>query len=153
MISVSVCLSVFVSVCLSASLSPELRARSSLIFRDVIYGRGSVLLWGRRDTLSTSGFMDDVIFAHNVSAYIATRKGRALKITLQVAAPGAESAVYDYFVSTDVLPCQSYSPNSPRPPVFQNTDGISKHRLSPYTSTVYITNITFYLMFPVPSVI
>jgi len=35
------------------------------------------------------------------------------------------------------------SPNSPMPPVFQNTDGISKHRLSPYTSTVYITNITF----------
>ena len=27
----------------------------------------------------------------------------------------------------------------------QNTDGISKHRLSPYTSTIYITHITFYL--------
>ena len=34
--------------------------------------------------------------------------------------------------------------------MFQNTDGISKHRLSPYTSTIYITNSTFYLMFPVP---
>jgi len=33
-----------------------------------------------------------------------------------------------------------------------NTDGISKHRLSPCTS-IYITNITFYLMFRVPSVI
>jgi len=32
------------------------------------------------------------------------------------------------------------------------TDGISKHRLSPYTSTIYITNITFCLMFPIPTV-
>jgi len=53
--------------------------------------------------------MDDVIFAHNVSAYIATGKGRALKITLQVAAPGAESAVYDYFVSRDVLPFTEFT--------------------------------------------
>ena len=30
----------------------------------VIYGRGSVLLWWRSDTLCTSGFMGDVIFAH-----------------------------------------------------------------------------------------
>jgi len=29
-----------------------------------ICGRGSVLLWRRSDTLCTSGFMDDVIFAH-----------------------------------------------------------------------------------------
>jgi len=41
-----------------------------------------------------------------------------------------------------------FSRNSPRPPMFQNTDGISKHRLSPYTSTIYITNITFYLIYP-----
>jgi len=45
------------------------------------------------------------------------------------------------------------SPNSPRLPMFKNTDGISKHRLSPYTSVIYITNITFYFMFPVPAVI
>ena len=37
--------------------------------------------------------------------------------------------------------------------MLENTDGISKHTLSPYTSTIYITNITFYLMFPVPTVI
>ena len=30
----------------------------------VIYCRGSVLLWRRSDSLCTSGFMDDVIFAH-----------------------------------------------------------------------------------------
>jgi len=33
-------------------------------FVHVTYGRGSVLLWRRSDMLSTSGFMDDVIFAH-----------------------------------------------------------------------------------------
>ena len=30
----------------------------------VTCGRGSVLLWQRSDTLRTSGFMDDVMFAH-----------------------------------------------------------------------------------------
>ena len=34
------------------------------IFVRVTYGRGSVLLWRRNDKLCTSGFMDDVIFAH-----------------------------------------------------------------------------------------
>jgi len=33
-------------------------------FMHVTYGRGSVLLWRRSDTLCTPGFMDDVIFAH-----------------------------------------------------------------------------------------
>ena len=31
----------------------------------VAYGRGSVLLWQRSDTLCTSSFVDDVMFAHN----------------------------------------------------------------------------------------
>jgi len=29
-----------------------------------IYGRGSILLWWHSDTLCTSGFMDDIMFAH-----------------------------------------------------------------------------------------
>jgi len=33
-------------------------------FLHVACGRGSVLLWRRSDMLCTSGFMDDVIFAH-----------------------------------------------------------------------------------------
>ena len=37
----------------------------------------------------------DITFAHNVPAYMATRKRRAPKVTPQVATPGAESAVYD----------------------------------------------------------
>jgi len=47
-----------VSVCLS-----HLRNYTSDLHH-VTYGRGSVLLWQRSDTLCTSGFMDDVIFAH-----------------------------------------------------------------------------------------
>jgi len=38
--------------------------------------------------------MADVIFAHSVQSYIATRKGRALKLAPQVVAPGTKSAVY-----------------------------------------------------------
>jgi len=33
-------------------------------FMHVTYGRGSVLLWRRCDTLCTSGFVDDVILVH-----------------------------------------------------------------------------------------
>jgi len=71
----------------------------------VIHGRGSVLLWRPSDILCTSGCMDDVIFVHNVHACIAIRKARALKVTRQMAAQGAESAVY-YCVVVDLLrPC------------------------------------------------
>ena len=53
--SVSVC----VFVCLSAIISDQTN-----LFVHVTYGRGSVLLWQHSDTLCTSGFMDDAIFAH-----------------------------------------------------------------------------------------
>ena len=36
-------------------------------FVHVTYGRGSVLFWRRSDTLCTSGFMDNIIFAHKPS--------------------------------------------------------------------------------------
>ena len=39
----------------------------------VTYVRGSVLLWWLCDTLCTSGFTDDVIFAHN-EAYAGCRR-------------------------------------------------------------------------------
>jgi len=42
----------------------------------------------------------DIMFAHNVPAYTATRKWRVLKVTPQVATPGAESAVYDCLVGS-----------------------------------------------------
>jgi len=57
-----VCLSVCLCVCLSMIISSELHVRSSSNFMHVTYGRGSVLLWRRSDTLCTSCFMDDVIF-------------------------------------------------------------------------------------------
>ena len=65
------------------------------IFVHVTNGRGSVLLWRRSDMLRrpTYGRLHTIAPAH-----IATRKGRTLKVTMQVAAPGAESAVYDCFV-------------------------------------------------------
>ena len=57
-------------VCLSVCLSvrDHISATTPPIFTKyfvhVNYGRGSVLLWRRNDTLCTSGFMDDVMFAH-----------------------------------------------------------------------------------------
>jgi len=90
------------------------------------YGRGSVLLWRLSDMLCTSGFMDDVIFAHKprrrpaeaqctrslelsykMCAVIPVADQRthgttfrALKVTSKVATQGAESAVYDCLVFT-----------------------------------------------------
>ena len=127
--SVSVCLSVCVCICLSAIIFAEQHVRSSPnFFAHVIYGRGSVLLWRRRDKLSISGLW--------MTSYLLISRGcfrrrrpaeaqytrslghgyklcavipitgqrthwttfRALKVTFQVAAPGAESAVYDCLV-------------------------------------------------------
>jgi len=60
--------SVRVCVCLSTIISSELHFRSSPnFFVHITYGRGSVLFWRRSDTLCTSGFMDDIIFAHKPS--------------------------------------------------------------------------------------
>jgi len=56
------CVSVCLCVCPFAIISSELHIQSSLI--SYAYGRGSVLLSRRSDTLRTSDFTDDVIFAH-----------------------------------------------------------------------------------------
>ena len=61
MISVSACL--FVCVCVCLSVRDHIFGITRPIFTN-IYDRGSVLRWRRSDTLCTSGFMDDVIFAH-----------------------------------------------------------------------------------------
>ena len=58
-----------VSVCMCVCVCPRsyLRNYTSELhqfFAHVTYGRGSVLLGRCIDTLCTSGFMDDVIFAH-----------------------------------------------------------------------------------------
>ena len=56
-------MSMSVCVCLSGNIlaqsSPNIRIMS------VAYGRGSVLLWRRCNTLCTSGFMGNVMFSHS----------------------------------------------------------------------------------------
>jgi len=59
---VSVCLSVCVFVCLQ-SYFRNYTSNLHNFFVHVNYGRRSVL-WRRSDTLCTSGFMDNVIFAY-----------------------------------------------------------------------------------------
>jgi len=62
---VRACVRVCVCACLSAIISLELHVRFSPNFcACCLYGSGSVRLLRRSDTLCTSGFMDDVIFAH-----------------------------------------------------------------------------------------
>jgi len=59
--------SVCVFVCLSAIISPEVHVQSSPNFcacLHVTYGHGSVLYWRCSDMLCTSGFVDDIVFAH-----------------------------------------------------------------------------------------
>jgi len=58
-----------VSVCLCLSVPRDYilgitRPVFTEFFVHATYGHGSVLIWRRSDTLCTSGFMDDVIFAH-----------------------------------------------------------------------------------------
>jgi len=62
--SVFVCLSVCVCLSVRDHIFGTTRPVFVQIFAPVTYGRGSVLLWRRSETLCISGFMDDVIFAH-----------------------------------------------------------------------------------------
>jgi len=63
--SVSVCLSVCMSV--RDYIFGTTRPICTKFSPHVTYGRGSVLLWRRGDTLCISGFMDDVIFTQSRS--------------------------------------------------------------------------------------
>jgi len=82
--SMSVCLCV--CICLSAIVSSVLHVRSSPIFVHVTYGRRSILIWRRSDMLCTSGFVDDVIFAH---------KPRLLDVTAQLKR-SADAALFSF---------------------------------------------------------
>jgi len=130
-----------VSVCAFVCPRSYLRNYTSDLhqyFVRVTYDRGSVLFWRRSHTLRTSGFTDDIIFAHKlrlldvaaqlkrtsslglvykVRAVISVAGQRthrtafgALKVTSQVATPGAESAVYDCMV----LLAENATPKSTR---------------------------------------
>jgi len=71
-----------VSVCLYVGLHTDL----CLIFAEfrAAYGRGSILLWRRCDTLCTSGFMDNVMSAH--IGHLRRRKNVVYSVTHQGAA-------------------------------------------------------------------
>jgi len=56
-----VCLSVCVYLSVRDHIFGTIRPIVTNIFVHVTYGRVSVLLWWRNDTLCTSGFMEDVI--------------------------------------------------------------------------------------------
>ena len=74
-------MSVCMSVCLSASLPQERMIRLHQISVHVTYIAVARSSFGSvADTLYTSGFVDDVTFAHNGQEQ-ATRKGRILKLT------------------------------------------------------------------------
>jgi len=68
-----------VCLCLCLSVRDNIFGTTRPIFAKfcapVTHGRGSVLLWRRSDMLCTSGFTDDVIFAH---------KPRLLDVTAQL---------------------------------------------------------------------
>jgi len=63
--SVYVCLSICICFCLCVCPPAYPRKYTPDILICVTYGRSSVLLRRRCDTLCTSGFMDDVIFARD----------------------------------------------------------------------------------------
>jgi len=66
-VCLSVCLTVSVSLFVRYHISGTIHVRSLPIFLCVLpVAVASVLLWRRSDALRTSGFVDDVIFAHTL---------------------------------------------------------------------------------------
>ena len=75
-----ICLFLFVCVFVCENISGTVCPIFTKLFLRVTYGCCSDLLCRRRDKLSTSGFMSDVIFAHN-------ERNRGMRIVLQRATP------------------------------------------------------------------
>jgi len=88
--NVCVCLCVCAFVCQCTHLQSYTPALHQISVH-VICGRGSVLLWRRSDMLCTSGFMDDVIFAHTPTLLdVATRLSRRADAALGMAVKCAQ---------------------------------------------------------------
>jgi len=68
---------------MAAALSHACRTQRGLYVAHT-YGRGSVLLWRRSDTLCTSGFMDDVMLL-NVAAQLKRSAHAALGLAINCA--------------------------------------------------------------------
>ena len=79
---------------LRASNAEHIFGTTCLIFTNIFllvtYGRGSVLVWRRSDKLYTSGFTDDVMFAHkprllDVAAQLKRSAHAALSLAINCA--------------------------------------------------------------------
>ena len=92
----AVCLSACLSICSLAYLKDR-TSKLNEISLHVTRGSGSVLLRRQCNMLCTSGFVDDVMFAHNWP-YGMRLIWCILKVTHQAAAPGAKCDVYDCLV-------------------------------------------------------
>jgi len=88
-----VCLSVRLSVCQHAYLRNYASERNKFFLCSCVHVTntyGSVLLSQHHDKLRTSGFVNDVVFAHNDRKW-AIRKWRILKrLTWRISEPGGE---------------------------------------------------------------
>jgi len=79
-----VCMS-FLFVCLYVCPLAYLENHTSKFYQIFCtYYSGTVLLWPQRDTLCTSGFMDDVMFSHNAG----NRRTQLFRAVRQVVARG-----------------------------------------------------------------
>ena len=105
--SVSVCL----SLCVCVYICPRSCLRDSTSdLNHVTHGCGSVLLWRRSNKLCTSGFMDDVIFAHkptlvDVAAQLkrSAHAALGLAITVRINTSCRPTDARDYFSGASVL--------------------------------------------------
>jgi len=71
----------------------------------------------------------DIMFARNVPMYIATRRWCVLKVTPQLAIPGAESVVYDCLVCHVTLSrCYWLHCSQIRELLADGHDGVQKHK-------------------------
>jgi len=85
-----VCLCVCVCLSVRDHIFGPTRPIFTKLFMHVTYDRGSVLLWRRSVTLCTSGFMDNIIFAHkprllDVSAQLKRSAHAALGLAIKCA--------------------------------------------------------------------
>jgi len=76
-----------VCLCLSSRISETVRPNVTAFSPHINCGRSSVLLWRRRNTLCTSGFVNDVMFAHNRPG-----RGVASRVYSQSDSPGGRTA-------------------------------------------------------------
>ena len=89
--SLSVCLCVCVCVCVCLCVPVCMSKITGPTFTN---DHVSVLLWRSCDILCTSGFMNDVMFAHNCQEYIGDAKKRILEVTQHWGQHGLDAAAH-----------------------------------------------------------